>query len=117
MFNSQMITRSQPLSIYYYTYKSFQYSCYLSNVTFRYRAIIYPLKRKPGKQMSLFVIAIIWIASLVFAVPMGMVYHFEYHEEYWYNGSDWIASSKPFCHITFEVDSPLVTKYAFRYYR
>ena len=67
--------------------------------------------------MSLFVIAIIWIASLVFAVPMGMVYHFEYHEEYWYNGSDWIASSKPFCHITFEVDSPLVTKYAFRYYR
>ena len=85
--------------------------------SFRYRAIMYPLRSKPGKMFSLFVIAVVWIASLIFAVPMGIVYQFDYHEEHIQNGTEWATHLKPFCSISFSQNATIITEYNFRYYR
>ena len=44
----------------------------------RYRAIIHPLRRAPGKLFTLAVIAVIWLLSLGFALPMGFLHTFGY---------------------------------------
>ena len=78
---------------------------------------MYPLRSKPGKLLSLSVIAVVWIASLVFAIPMGIVYQFDYHEEHFLNGTEWATKLKPFCSISFSQDATVITEYTFRYYR
>ena len=75
--------------------------------------------------MSFSVIAMVWIASLIFALPMGMVYHFDYHEENYRNGTEWATNLKPFCSIEFlpnstlglGPNSTLITEHMFKYYR
>ena len=80
---------------------------------FRYRAIMYPLRRKPTKLFSKIIILIIWVLGLAFAVPMGIVYTFEYvpvdEEE---------KELKPFCHLNFGPNATDSTELVlFQYYR
>ena len=84
---------------------------------FRYRAIIYPLRSKPSKLLSFSVIAVVWIASLIFAIPMGAVYVFDYHEEHDFISTEPTTHMKPFCSINFDTNTTLITENAFRYYR
>ena len=86
---------------------------------YRYRAIMYPLKRKPGKLISVSVIALIWLCSFAFALPMGLVYHFHYipSESEYLNGTEWIKDSKPFCSISFHPNNTSITAHGFKYYR
>ena len=44
---------------------------------FRYRAIMYPLKRKPTKLISKLVIIMIWICGFLFALPMAYAFTFD----------------------------------------
>ena len=83
----------------------------------RYRAIIYPLRSKPSKLLSFSVIAVVWIASLIFAMPMGAVYVFDYHEENYWSESKWRTNLKPFCSIDFKTNTTLISESSFRYYR
>ena len=83
----------------------------------RYRAIIYPLRSKPSKLLSFSVIAVVWIASLIFAMPMGAVYVFDYHEENYLSESKWTTDLKPFCSIDFRTNTTLISESSFRYYR
>jgi len=78
----------------------------------RYRAIMYPLRRKPTKLFSKIIILIIWVLGLAFAVPMGIVYTFEYvpvdEEE---------KEQKPFCHLNFGTNATDSTELVlFQYY-
>ena len=50
---------------------------------FRYRAIMYPLKRKPTKLISKVVIIMIWICGFLFALPMAYAFTFD-------NVPDWV---------------------------
>lgn len=78
----------------------------------RYRAIMYPLRRKPTKLFSKIIILIIWVLGLAFAVPMGIVYTFEYvpvNEEE--------KELKPFCHLNFGPNATNSTELLmFQYY-
>ena len=47
----------------------------------RYRAIMHPLRRKPSKLFSKAVIVMIWVLSLAFALPMGLVHTFGYVQD------------------------------------
>ena len=84
---------------------------------FRYRAIMHPLKRKPGKLISVSVILLIWLFSFAFALPMGLVYHFQYIPEELHNGTHIIEYSKPFCLISFDPNNTSINEHGFKYYR
>ena len=74
---------------------------------------MYPLRRKPTKLFSKIIILIIWVLGLAFAVPMGIVYTFEYvpvNEEE--------KELKPFCHLNFGPNATNSTELLmFQYYR
>ena len=44
----------------------------------RYRAIVYPLRKKPTKVVSKVTIIVIWLVGLAFALPMGLMHSFDY---------------------------------------
>ena len=80
---------------------------------------MYPLKSKPGPLISITVIVLIWLGSFAFALPMGMVHHFEYAPGDVYedlNGTEWSKPPKPFCRIRFD-NNTLITGHGFKYYR
>lgn len=89
------------------------YLIIVTHSCFRYRAIMYPLRRKPTKLFSKIIILIIWVLGLAFAVPMGIVYTFEYvpvNEEE--------KELKPFCHLNFGPNATNSTELLmFQYYR
>ena len=98
-------------------YRKINFSITIFPLTyFRQRAIIHPLRRKPGKLLSISVIAVIWTASLIFAIPMGMVYDFDYHEEYFQNGTELSYRLKPFCSVCV-TNTTIITEKVFGYYR
>ena len=78
-------------------------------LSFRYRAIMYPLRRKPTKLFSKIVILCIWILAFAFALPMGIVHTFGMVD-------DIPGHQKPFCYIDF---GPNATQSItmFKYYR
>ena len=80
----------------------------------RYRAIMYPLRRKPTKLFSKAVIVAIWFLSLAFALPMGIVHTFdaEYLVALSEDGSN---QTKPFCTIAFGANDTASIA-AFNYY-
>ena len=87
---------------------------------FRYRAIMYPLRRKPPKLFSKGVIVLIWVFGLAFALPMGFSHKFGYVEDYKYTNAsgDSVQVEKPFCYIDFGehgINSTMFT--LFKYYR
>ena len=81
-------------------------------LSFRYRAIMYPLRRKPTKLFSKIVILCIWILAFAFALPMGIVHKFGMVAE----NDDIPEHQKPFCYIDF---GPNATQSItmFKYYR
>ena len=85
-----------------------------SNQTFRYRAIMYPLRRKPSKLCSQIVIVLIGILSLAFALPVGIVHTLEYVPD----DARGEAATKPFCRINFgNGTSAEAGQLMFQYYR
>ena len=80
---------------------------------------MHPLKRKPGKLISVSVIVLIWLFSFAFALPMGLVYHFQYIPDgtQYHNGTQWIEYSKPFCQINFDPNNTSINEHGFKYYR
>lgn len=80
----------------------------------RYRAIMYPLRRKPSKLCSQIVIVLIGILSLAFALPMGIVHTFAYVPD----TERGEAATKPFCRIDFgNGTSAEAGQLMFQYYR
>ncbi len=63
-------------------------------INLRYRAIMYPLRRKPSKLCSQIAIVLIWILSFAFALPMGIVHTFDYVPD----PSHGEGALKPFCY-------------------
>ncbi len=88
----------------------------------RYRAIMYPLRRKPSKLFSKVVILLIWILGLLFALPMGLVHTFGYVDDPRLNekGQE-VVENKPFCYIDFgtngENSTDMLNLTVFKYYR
>jgi hypothetical protein len=88
----------------------------------RYRAIMYPLRRKPSKLFSKIVILLIWIAGLAFALPMGLVHTFGYVDDplsFYINEQDeQVLGEKPFCYIDFGSNATQSSNLSlFKYYR
>ena len=85
---------------------------------FRYRAIMYPLRRKPSKLFSKVVILLIWILGLLFALPMGLVHTFGYVDDHGINelGQE-VIGEKPFCYIDFGPNNTQSNITLFKYYR
>ena len=88
----------------------------------RYRAIMYPLRRKPSKLFSKAVIFLIWILGLLFALPMGLLHSFGYVDDPAINESGQeVVRKKPFCYLDFgaasnaTIQPPKLT--FFKYYR
>ena len=88
----------------------------------RYRAIMYPLRRKPSKLFSKAVIFLIWILGLLFALPMGLLHSFGYVDDPAINESGQeVVRKKPFCYLDFgaannaTLQPPKLT--FFKYYR
>ena len=79
-------------------------------LSFRYRAIMYPLRRKPTKLFSKIVILCIWILAFAFALPMGIVHTFGMVE-------DIPGQQKPFCYIDFGPNATQFITIGFKYYR
>ena len=79
--------------------------------SFRYRAIMYPLRRKPSKLCSQIVIVLIGILSLAFALPIGIVHKLTYIPD----AARGEAATKPFCQIDF--GNGTAGQLMFQYYR
>ena len=70
---------------------------------------MYPLRRTPGKLFTKAVIALIWLLSLGFALPMGLVHTFGHVPD-----GD---GTKPFCYIDFGSNATNSTFAVFKAYR
>ncbi|XP_059088190.1 RYamide receptor-like [Tigriopus californicus] len=77
----------------------------------RYRAIMYPLRKKPSKLFSNIVILCIWILSLTFALPLGLFHTFGHVPD-----PQSPNGEKPFCYIDFGNTTSNATMTTFKYY-
>ena len=64
-----------------YRHKKASFFLIKSNSFVRYRAIMYPLRRKPTKCLSKVIIVIIWLFGFAFALPMGLMHSFVYVQD------------------------------------
>jgi len=76
---------------------------------------MHPLRHRPSKLFSKVVIAVIWVAGLAFALPMGLVHTFGYVPD---NNFGAVGGDlKPFCYIDFGPNVTNATLVAFKSYR
>jgi len=85
----------------------------------RYRAIMYPLKRKPTKLISKVVIIMIWICGFLFALPMAYAFTYDNVPESYPIPEDEAPKLKPFCYIDFSYNETHMDEFKmdlFKYY-